>query len=104
MCTSIDPTDGCTPPRKFQQATGNRRGSVAGYRSYSEGPPSLVFWSPGPQDHFTSFQLTPHRAQDFLEVRGMSHLLVVDDSGVDRKLAGQLLAKNTEWTVAYACN
>lgn len=34
----------------------------------------------------------------------MSHLLVVDDSGVDRTLAGQLLAKNAEWTVAYACN
>jgi CheY-like chemotaxis protein/anti-sigma regulatory factor (Ser/Thr protein kinase) len=33
-----------------------------------------------------------------------SHLLVVDDSGVDRTLAGQLLAKNAEWTVAYACN
>jgi CheY-like chemotaxis protein/anti-sigma regulatory factor (Ser/Thr protein kinase) len=34
----------------------------------------------------------------------MSHLLVVDDSGVDRTLAGQLLAKNAEWTVAYASN
>lgn len=35
----------------------------------------------------------------------MSHLLVVDDSGVDRMLAGQLLAKkNAEWTIAYACN
>lgn len=34
----------------------------------------------------------------------MSHLLVVDDSGVDRTLAGRLLAKNADWTVAYACN
>jgi CheY-like chemotaxis protein/anti-sigma regulatory factor (Ser/Thr protein kinase) len=34
----------------------------------------------------------------------MSHLLVVDDSGVDRTLAGQLLSKNADWTVAYACN
>ncbi len=34
----------------------------------------------------------------------MSHLLVVDDSGVDRILAGQLLAKNSEWTVAFASN
>jgi CheY-like chemotaxis protein/anti-sigma regulatory factor (Ser/Thr protein kinase) len=34
----------------------------------------------------------------------MSHLLVVDDSGVDRLLAGSLLAKNPDWTVAYACS
>src|SRR5579863_1998784 len=39
-----------------------------------------------------------------IEVGMMSHLLVVDDSGVDRALAGQLLAKNSEWNVAYACN
>jgi CheY-like chemotaxis protein len=34
----------------------------------------------------------------------MSHLLVVDDSWVDRTLAGKLLAKNADWTVAYASN
>ena len=32
----------------------------------------------------------------------MSHLLVVDDSGVDLRIAGSLLEKNPEWTVAYA--
>ncbi len=34
----------------------------------------------------------------------MSHLLVVDDSGIDRKLAGSILEKNFEWTVTYASN
>lgn len=34
----------------------------------------------------------------------MSHLLVVDDSWVDRTLAGRLLEKHAEWTVAYASN
>ncbi|MBS0265874.1 MAG: ATP-binding protein [Planctomycetes bacterium] len=34
----------------------------------------------------------------------MPHLLVVDDSGIDRRLAGSILEKNPEWTVAYAAN
>jgi len=38
------------------------------------------------------------------EVGTMSHLLVVDDSGVDRLLAGHLLKRNTDWTVSFAGN
>ncbi|MBI3862850.1 MAG: response regulator [Planctomycetia bacterium] len=34
----------------------------------------------------------------------MAHVLVVDDSGVDRILAGRLLERNSSWTVAYAGN
>ncbi len=34
----------------------------------------------------------------------MSHILVVDDSVVDLKLASSLLLKNTDWTVATARN
>lgn len=34
----------------------------------------------------------------------MTRVLVVDDSPIDRKLAGSHLAKNSEWTIEYACD
>ncbi len=34
----------------------------------------------------------------------MARILVVDDSAVDRKLAGGLLQKNPDWQVHYACD
>jgi CheY-like chemotaxis protein/anti-sigma regulatory factor (Ser/Thr protein kinase) len=46
----------------------------------------------------------PHCRCQFIEAAKMPHLLVVDDSGVDRQIAGSLLEKRPEWTVAYACD
>ncbi|MBI3865058.1 MAG: response regulator [Planctomycetia bacterium] len=34
----------------------------------------------------------------------MAHILVVDDSSVDRTIAGRLLERNSEWTIVYAGN
>ena len=34
----------------------------------------------------------------------MTRVLVVDDSPLDRKLAGSLLEKNTDWTIEYAAD
>lgn len=34
----------------------------------------------------------------------MAHILVVDDSAVDRTIAGRLLERNSEWTIVYAGN
>ncbi len=34
----------------------------------------------------------------------MTRVLVVDDSSIDRRLAGSQLEKNTDWTIEYACD
>ena len=34
----------------------------------------------------------------------MAHILVVDDSAVDRTLAGRILERNSEWNIVYAGN
>ncbi|HAN99963.1 MAG TPA: response regulator receiver protein [Planctomycetaceae bacterium] len=39
-----------------------------------------------------------------LEVRNLAHILVVDDSAVDRRLVGAVLEQSDEWEVSYAEN